>query len=137
MIDLTKFNIIETEDTFDLIPDGNYTAIITDSEECTTKKGDGAYIKLTFQIAEGNQEGRLIWVNLNLENPNPKAVEIAHKELSNICKAVGVNDIKDKSDLHDKPMLIKVGVKKGNNGYDDQNRIKNYKRIDNGQPWKR
>jgi len=150
MGNLANFKIDESAATQDLIPNGEYRAIIIESEECTTKRGDGSYIKLTFQITEGNQENRLIWVNLNMDNPNPKAVEIAGQELSNICMAAGIREIGDSSELHDIPLIIKVGVQKGNNGYDDQNRVKAYKKIGpsqtpataapspaGDQPWKR
>ena len=55
---MKKFNKFETAQiktgsVFDPLPKGAYVLKILRAEECTTKKGDGAYIKVAFDIAEG------------------------------------------------------------------------------------
>jgi hypothetical protein len=46
----------------------------------------------------------VIWSRLNLDNP--KAVEIARRDLSAICRAVGVLTPGDSSELHDLPLVL-------------------------------
>ena len=83
MANLQGFDANEVEPANDLepIPVGKYVAVITDSEMKPTKSGAGSYLQLTFQIIEGEHSGRLLWVRLNLDNPNATAVEIARREL--------------------------------------------------------
>ena len=118
---------VAPQDSFEPIPAGDYLAMITDSEMRDTKAGNGSYLKLTFQIVDGAHKGRLIFENLNLDNPNQTAVEIAQRSLSSICAALGKNSVHDSSELHMKPMTIKIGIRDGSNGYDPSNNIKGYK----------
>lgn len=77
-----------------------------------TKSGSGKYLQFTFQIIEGEYANRLLWVRLNLNNPNGTAVEIARRELSSICRAVGVMVPTDSTDLHNLPCFIHVRVRR-------------------------
>ena len=112
--------------SFDVLPASEYEAIIVNSEKKTTSKGDGNYLNLELQILNGPFQNRKIFDKLNLVNPNPQAVEIARGTLSAICRAVGVMTPRDSSELHDKPIRIKVAVKKSDE-YGEQNVIKAYK----------
>lgn len=94
------------------VPTGKYLAKITESEMKITKKGNGRYLQLTFEISDGEYAGRLIWARLNLENPNPQVVAIGRAELSAICRAVGVMQPSDTTELHELPMEISVRTKK-------------------------
>ena len=100
-------NDVEPAD-FSAIPSGNYPALITSSEFRTTKSGDGQYLVLAIQIIDGAKKGRMLWHNLNLINSNPKAVEIAQRELSAICRATGAMQIDNSEVLHNLPMKITV-----------------------------
>mgnify|MGYP003560063996 FL=1 len=110
---------------FDAIPPGKYKAVISESEEKQTKKGDGSYLQLTFTVIDGEYENRKLWARLNLNNPNDQAVSIARAELSAICRSVGVRQIKDPSQLHDIPLLIRVNAKADDKG-ELRNEIKGY-----------
>lgn len=129
-MNLQGFNAqeVEPQSSFDPIPAGEYTAMITDSEMKPTKNGAGEYLQLVFDICDGEHEGRKVFARLNLNNPNQTAVEIAQRELSAICHAVGVLTPNDSSDLHDKPMTIKVKIRQSP-GYDPQNEISAYKAL--------
>lgn len=129
MADLSGFNPSNFEDdqSYDPIPKGAYVAIITESEMRSTRAMDGEYLKLTFEITEGPHARRLLWTNLNLRNKNPKAVEIANKNLASICRSVHhLAPIQDSEQLHNKPMKIKVDIRAAQNGYDASNEIKGY-----------
>ena len=114
MAELNNFNASEVDPnfTFDPIPAGKYTAVITASEMKKTKKGTGQFLELTLQVVDGEHKGRLVWARLNLDNPDARAVKIARAELSAICRAVGVLAPKDSVELHNLPLVVKVGLKK-------------------------
>lgn len=117
---------VEPSKGFDLIPVGEYVAEIIESNEKATQKGDGKYISLTWQISEGQYAKRRLWVNLNLDNPNPEAVNIAKAELSAICRAVGVLKPNDSSELHLKRCRIKIMHRKNKQSNEMEARIAKY-----------
>ena len=122
-------NTVEPANSLDPIPDGKYIAVITDSEMKPTKSGAGSYLQLTFQIVEGEYANRLLWVRLNLDNPNATAVDIARRELSAICRSVGVLVPSDSSDLHNLPCELKVVLKRRHDTGDLQNEVKGYAKV--------
>lgn len=116
---------------FDVIPAGEYEAVIIDSKVKPTKKGDGKLAELQLQILTGEYQNRRLFDRLNLWNPNDKAVQIARGTLSAICRAVNVLTPKDTSELHLKPLRIKVTVS-DDPEYGKRNEIKGYKSRDAG-----
>ena len=127
MADLTGFNANEVEPTtYDILPDGTYVAAIVASEMKPTNSGTGEYLEIKLQILEGDHKGRLLWDRLNLKNPSEKAVEIARGQLSGICRAVDVMEPRDSSDLHDRPLTIRVGSRKWGDSDELANVIKGY-----------
>lgn len=129
MADLENFNAAEVEpnQAFDLIPDGWLEAMITESEMKDTRDSQGRYLKLTFAILDERFKNRNLWDNLNLKNANPTTVQIARGQLSAICRAVGVLSPRDSSELHNLPLMIKVGHKLRNDTGEPQNVIKGFK----------
>ena len=120
----------ETIDSYDVIPAGEYTAIIESSDYVDNKKGTGKILKLTYQIIDGPMKDRKIFDNLSLENPSAQAVEIAKKVLNSIGVATGVGHVDDSYDLHDIPMKIKVKIEgKEEDDYGRKNRITKYTAI--------
>lgn len=117
---------VAPREDFTALPAGEYLAQIVDSDMKPTKKNDGQYAELTFEVMDGEFKSRRVWARLNLDNPNPKAVEIAQRDLSSICHAAGKLQIRDTQELHYKPMVIRVEVSK-RDGYADSNEIKAYK----------
>ncbi len=131
---LNGFNAasVQPATAFDAIPAGTYPAIITESEMKPTKRGDGEYLQLTLQIIDGEHSGRKLWDRLNLNNPSVQSVEIAQRTLSAICHATGVMQPQDSAEMHDIPMLIKVGVEKDKMDDTNRNVIKGYSTAGNG-----
>ena len=127
-----NFNASEVEpsSTFDAIPAGKYLAVVADDEMRDTASGTGRYLQLQFDIIEGEYSGRKLWARLNLENANPKAVEIARKELSAICRAVKVMQLHDTVQLHNIPLVITVRCKKNAETGEMQNEIRGYEAKD-------
>ena len=131
---LSGFNAAEVQpqESFEPIPVGDYTAMITDSEMKPTKNNLGEYLQLVFEILEGEYRGRKIFARLNLVNQNQTAVDIAQRELSAICHAVGVMQPQDSTDLHDLPMTIGVKIRPGRGEYGPSNEISRYSSLNGG-----
>lgn len=127
-------NNVAPQDSYEPFAAGWKVSAITDSEFKKTKDGKGEYLQLEWTVIGGEDDGRKAWSNLNLDNPNPTAVDIAQRELSSICRAVGVMTPSDSSDLHDRPMLVKWAVKPGKDGYEPRNEPKAYKPVGDDAP---
>lgn len=123
----------------EIIPPGEYKAYIVGSEMKQTRAGTGEYLALDFAIIEGEYEHRHLWVNLNLINPNAQAVEIAERDLSAICRAVGRMQVSDSEELHNIPLTLVVKVRpagKDKQGVEReaQNEISSYKTVNGAAP---
>jgi hypothetical protein len=138
MANLNGFNAnnVDPAVDFEAIPANKYLAIITASEMKDTRAGTGQFLELTFQIIDGEYKGRLLWARLNLDNPSEVAVKIAQAELSGICRAVGVMQPRDSSELHNLPLVITVKVVKRQDNGELGNEIRGYakKEAASGQP---
>ena len=94
------------------LPLGRHKVIIEDSEVKGNNAGIGGYLALSLQVIEGPSAGSTGVMRLNLYNQNQKAVEIAHRQLSAICHAVGVYNVQDSAQLHNLPFMVEVGNQK-------------------------
>lgn len=121
---------LEEPRKYDPIPEGLYKAVIIDSEMKPTKTGTGNYLQLKFEVMDSQYAGKWIFTRLNLDNPNQTAVDIAQRDLSSICRAVGKSAIGDSEELHMKPMMIKVAIQPADAKYDASNVIKAYSPAD-------
>lgn len=75
-----------------------------------TKAGDGQLLWLELEVLDGPHRGRKIWDRLNLANRNQQTVEIAQRQLSAICHAVGQIQVSDSEQLHFRPVLVTLVV---------------------------
>ena len=119
-------NNVQPNEGFTPLPAGEYDAIIVESEMKPTKDGTGKYLQLKLQILNGAYQNRTLFDRLNLVNKNDTAVQIAKGTLSAICRAVNVLTPNDSSELHSKPLSIKVAIRNDQNG-NPQNEVKGYK----------
>jgi hypothetical protein len=128
MADLSGFDANEIEPTsdFEPIPAGKYLAVVSGSEMKATKAGTGEYLELKFQVLAGPHRNRLLWARLNLQNPNPTAIQIAKAELSALCRAVGVLAPSESEELHNLPLIIRVCCKRREDTGEITNEIKGY-----------
>lgn len=112
MANLAGFDASQVGDmqTFDALPEGQYVVIATASEMKPTKTGTGKYLQFTLEVLDGPYKNRKLFARLNLVNSNQMAVDIAQRELGAICKAVGIIKPNDSAELHNRPMLVSVGV---------------------------
>jgi hypothetical protein len=113
-----------TGGSYDPIPDGEYVLKALDAEEKATSAGTGSYIKVKFEVVKGEYTGRLIWQNININNPSEKAQRIGRQQMVAWATACGKPDADDTDKLLDKPFSAAVSIEKGTGGYSDSNRIK-------------
>ena len=148
MADLGGFDASQVEPTvnFEPVPAGEYEIAIIESAMKPTKSGSGQYLELVFQVIEGEHRGRQLWSRLNLENPSEMAVKIARAELSAICRAIDVLRPADSVQLHNLPLVIKVGcTSRADNGeltneikgYESRQRVEPAPSANSTPPWKR
>lgn len=109
---------------FELLEPGDYRLEASEiSDEQATKDGTGAYVTIKYSVIEGEREGAQIFSNYNIKNKNPKAEEIAWRELSALGHAVGVLS-GDSDALLYKPFLARIGIEKSKDPqYKDKNKI--------------
>lgn len=121
-------NSVEPSKSFDLLPAGWYAMQIVASEWKQTKAG-GAYLQLDLEMLEQHHpslKGRKLWARLNLNNANDQTVAIAQRDLSAICRSVGVTTVTDTQQLHNRPLAVKVKVRAASGEYEAQNEPSGY-----------
>ena len=113
---IIEFDAVEPSEfaprTFEALPRGDYTAMITDSVLKDTKSGTGQYIALTMEIIDGSYSGRKIWDNLNVKNANPTAEKIAQASLTRYFQSCG-QDLErgaDTTALYNIPFKLTLGI---------------------------
>lgn len=122
--------------SFEPLPVGDYQAIIADSTWKHPKGGFGqpdttrpAYLELKVTIIDGEYKGRFVIDRLNLNNDNPMTKKIAKSHFAGLLESVGLVRINDTSEVHNKPMIARLGVKAGEGQYGPSNDVKGYKAI--------
>lgn len=118
---------VDPDAGFEPIPDGEYVAIITESEMKPTSKGTGQYLQVKMEIVDGQHKGRTLFDRFNLQNPSEQAVNIAMRQFSALCHAVNVLRVQDSCQLHNIPFIAKVKCKKRTDNGEWTNEIGGYK----------
>ena len=121
------FNAMDVEPSagFGVVPAGEYNVKIVDTEFKPTQAGPRA-LSVKMEILDGKYKGQRLFDNLNLENDNPKARDIAIKTLSAICRATNVLQLADTEQLHNIPMTVKVKLEPAKGEYPEKNVIQKY-----------
>ena len=121
-------SVEKRENSYELLPAGWYTAQVTESEIVPLKSGNGKALKLTIEVLQDGYRGRKVWARLNVRHTNQQAESIAQQQLRELCESIGLARFRDTSELHNKPMQIKVKVRKDETGqYEDQNEVSGFK----------
>ena len=122
------------ESNYELLPAGWYTAQVTESEIVNLNSGNGQALKLTFEVLSDGYRNRKLWARLNVRHNNPTAEKIAQQQLRELCDSIGVVRMQDTVELHNKPVQVKVKIRKDDTGqYEDQNEITGFKPAGAGQ----
>jgi hypothetical protein len=128
MADLTGFdaNSVPPLPEREPLPEGTYVVVIVESEMRPTKSGSGSFLELKMSVLEGPCQGRPLWARFNLQNPNPTAVQIAQAELGSLCRAVGILQPRDSSELHNLPLVVSVKCRRRADDGSITNEIRGY-----------
>lgn len=116
---------------FSPLPAGWYTATISGAEIKQTKAGTGEYIAVKYSITGPTHQGRVVFANLNIKNPNPKAEEIGRQQLGEVMRASGLARVDDTDQLIGGSLSIKLEVKSSEQ-YGDNNEVKGFKAVAGG-----
>jgi hypothetical protein len=122
-----------SEKSYEPLPAGWYTASITAAELKNTKAGTGQYIAIRYDIIGPSHQGRIVFGNLNIRNPNPKAEEIGRQQLGEVMRAIGIAKVADTDELIGGQLSIKVDIRSSEQ-YGDQNEVKGFKAIAGSTP---
>lgn len=101
-------NVVEQQQTssYEPLPAGWHVADITGNDIKPTKSGNGQYLALELTIG-----ARRVWDNLNFDNPNPRASEIALSQLKRIATAIGqAHDNVDTDGFLGHQIQVKLGI---------------------------
>jgi len=124
--------IPQSESNFEPIPAGWYSCAIGSAELKDTKAGTGQYIAIRYNITGPTHEGRDIFGNLNIRNPNPKAQEIGIQQLGELMRAIGLASVEDTDQLIGGQLEIKVKIREASGGYDASNDVSGFKAMKGG-----
>ena len=102
---------VEPQQSNGPIPAGTYLAQVIESDLKRLKSGNGMGLALTFQIIDGEHKNRRVWENLNVQHSNSETQRIAQSQLSSLCRALNVPQLKDTTQLHNKPLKIRVKIR--------------------------
>lgn len=126
--------------SYDLIPEGWYTATITKADLGQTKSGTGTKIDLRYDITGPSQQGRVIFGSVNIRNQSQKAEEIGRQQLGEIMRAIGLAKVEDTDQLIGGQLQIKIKIRKPSendkaNCYnDDRNEVGGWKSVNGSAP---
>lgn len=126
------FNQVEDSQEFDLLPAGDYVAIVAKAELKNTQAG-GAGINCKMEIVEGQMKGRYVFDWINVEHPTSQAcVQIGLQQLKKLVIAAQIDTSKpftDPQDLVGSIVSVKVGIRKDKDTNELRNEVKGYKPV--------
>lgn len=117
----------ESDRSYDPVPPGWYSARVHSAEVKATKAGTGQYIAIRYDIIGPSHQGRVIFGNLNIRNPNAKAEEIGRQQLGELMRAIGLAEIQDTDQLIGGTCEIKLDVKAAEGDWAARNEVRGWK----------
>ena len=129
----TQATLPKSERNFEPLPAGWYNVAVTAAELKPTKAGTGQYIAVRYDVTGPTHQGRVVFGNLNVFNPNAEAEKIGRQQLGELMAATGINTLDDTDDLIGKQLSIKLKIRKSDQ-YGDSNDVEGFKSIGNAIP---
>ena len=127
MVSFSNYGLEQVKaNDFEVIPSGDYPAIITEMEEKPTKDGTGMRLNLKVQIIDGKYQNRTLYDGLNTVNKSAVAQQIGRQQLKSICVALNNPSPKDSSELLNKALMVTVKIGKDMDG-NPRSEVKGYK----------
>ena len=109
---------------FGPIPPNEYPVEISAACVKPTRAGDGAYVEFEFTIIGAESNGRRLWHRCNIQNKNPRAVEIGKEQLNQVREAAGIVSLTDTEQMVGRRIIAKVIIK------EDRNEVKYVKELE-------
>ena len=106
-----SIDAVEMNTSFEPLPAGSYEVGVVGTEVRQTKAGTGQFLKLTLEVTDGRHAGRKLFENLNIDNPNQQAQEIAQKTLKTLKELCGIDRLTDSSQFLGKVVQVQVTLK--------------------------
>jgi hypothetical protein len=125
----TTFNtndLPQSENNFEPLPAGWYQVKVSGAELKNTKAGNGQYIAVRYDVLGPTHQGRVVFGNINVHNPNPEAERIGREQLGNLMRAIGLTEVSDTDQLIGGQCEVKLSVRKSEE-YGDSNDTKAWK----------
>ena len=111
---------------FQPIPAGNYLLDVSFSQLKQSRAG-AQMLAVTFDVADGDYSRRKIFQNFVIGSSNETARNIALGQLSELCKAAGLAEMKQDTDLIGARILGHVVIRKSKDPqYGDSNQVVNF-----------
>lgn len=123
----------KSERDFSPLPDGWYAVTVSEADVKATKAGTGSYIKMRLDVTGPTHQGRVVFTNINIRNPNTKAEEIGQQQLGELMRAVGLPRLEDTDQLIGRSFSVKL-VTRSSEQYGDQNEVKAFKAVGGAAP---
>lgn len=111
--------------SFSPLPVGDYVCSVKKTEVKATKAGDGQYIKLDLEVAQGDYAGRKLFAQIIFQHPSQQSVEIGLANLNKLCECAGIPNISDSNELLGTVCAVNLTIRKDQNG-GDRNEVKYY-----------
>ena len=119
----------EEKRAFEPIPPGWYVGHVTESELKQNRKGTGSYLQFVIELDTPEFKNRRLWARHTWEHQTSAiAVEIGHREVADLCDAVGKPKIADTTELHGPQFRVKVSLE-DKPGYGPTNDVVGYKSV--------
>jgi hypothetical protein len=96
---------------------------IGDAELKPTKNNDGTILKLRCNVLGPSHAGRVVFANLNIQNPSQQAEQIAQQQLGAVCRALGITALADSDELLGGQFMARCRTKAANGQYAAQSEI--------------
>lgn len=124
-------NDLPASQGYGVLPAGWYAATISKCDVKPTKAGTGEYINICYSITGPSHQGRTVWGNINIRNPNPKAEEIGRQQLGELMRAIGIAKVSNTDQLIGTSLMVKVTVREDDRG-SEQNEVRGFKALQGG-----
>lgn len=120
---------VDEADPYKPFPAGPQNLIVVGADVRPNKANTGTLVAAEFAVTDGDQKGRRVFENFNVQNQNPDAVEIGLRMIKQLIIACGGSGSENLTaeliaGLAGREFTGDVYVEKGNNGYNDANKIK-------------
>ena len=109
------------------LPAGWYDVTLEKAELCDTRAGTGKYIKCMLRT----DNNRVLFTNMNIQNPNSTAQNIGLQQLKIVAKAQGLETVQESDQLVGARFSVKVSVEEDTYRGDGsmKNEVKGFKAI--------